>query len=159
MRVFGVIGYKNSGKTTLCRALARQLILRGRTVGVIKCAHHALSIDAPGTDTYILAGSGAGTVAAISPETFMLIKKAVPPLLEALAFFTEDIVLVEGAGDDARLPVICCIDKRGMFPARGECFAYSGVNPDAAPGDMPAFDVSARLDELLDLALDKAVRI
>ncbi len=52
MNVIGIVGWKNSGKTTLAAALIRELSGRGLTVSSIKHAHHMVDVDQPGTDSY-----------------------------------------------------------------------------------------------------------
>ncbi|MCB1474046.1 MAG: molybdopterin-guanine dinucleotide biosynthesis protein MobB, partial [Rhodobiaceae bacterium] len=49
--VFGVTGWKNSGKTTLTERLIGELTARGYRVASLKHAHHTLDIDTPGTDS------------------------------------------------------------------------------------------------------------
>ena len=71
MKVVGVIGYQNSGKTTLTRALARELTGRGYEVAVIK--HSSYHLDLPGTDTVTLKDA-VGQMGFISPR-----EKAVEP--------------------------------------------------------------------------------
>ncbi|GAG41774.1 unnamed protein product, partial [marine sediment metagenome] len=46
MRTVGIVGYKNSGKTTLTHALARELTRRGHEVAAIK--HTTRRLDLPG---------------------------------------------------------------------------------------------------------------
>ncbi|TIU77200.1 MAG: molybdopterin-guanine dinucleotide biosynthesis protein MobB, partial [Mesorhizobium sp.] len=49
-RVFGITGWKNSGKTTLTEKLVTELVARGWTVSTVKHAHHDFDIDKPGAD-------------------------------------------------------------------------------------------------------------
>ena len=59
MNVIGIVGWKNSGKTTLAAALIRELSSRGLTVNSIKHAHHGVDVDQPGTDSYKHRDAGA----------------------------------------------------------------------------------------------------
>ena len=52
MRVYGVTGWKNSGKTTIVERLVRELTARGLTVSTVKHAHHATDVDRPGRDSH-----------------------------------------------------------------------------------------------------------
>jgi molybdopterin-guanine dinucleotide biosynthesis protein B len=61
-KVMGIIGWKNSGKTTLVVALVRDLTKRGFRVATIKHAHHAFDIDQPGKDSYLHREAGAQDV-------------------------------------------------------------------------------------------------
>ena len=65
LKVVGIIGYKNSGKTTLIQALAHELAGRGHEVAVIKHTSHHL--DLPGKDTAVL-GETVSQVGLISPR-------------------------------------------------------------------------------------------
>jgi hypothetical protein len=51
-RVFGITGWKNSGKTTLTERLVAELTRRGHSVATVKHAHHAFDIDREGTDSW-----------------------------------------------------------------------------------------------------------
>ena len=66
MKIVGIIGYKDSGKTTLARALACELTVRGRRVAVVKhTSHH---IDLAGKDTATLL-EAAGQVAKLAEKS------------------------------------------------------------------------------------------
>ena len=51
MRVFGVVGWKNNGKTTLVERLVAYLTAQGYRVSTVKHAHHEVDLDQPGKDT------------------------------------------------------------------------------------------------------------
>jgi molybdopterin-guanine dinucleotide biosynthesis protein B len=59
MKTIAVIGWKNSGKTTLVSNLTNYYSKKGMKVGVIKHAHHTFDIDHEGTDSYKIRKSGA----------------------------------------------------------------------------------------------------
>ncbi|MEP4465028.1 molybdopterin-guanine dinucleotide biosynthesis protein B, partial [Marinobacter alexandrii] len=44
VNVIGIVGWKNSGKTTLASALIRELTVRGLRVNSIKHAHHGVDV-------------------------------------------------------------------------------------------------------------------
>ncbi len=50
-RIFGITGWKNSGKTTLTVKLVAELTKRGWRVSTVKHAHHNFDIDKEGTDS------------------------------------------------------------------------------------------------------------
>lgn len=100
-RVFGITGWKNSGKTTLTVRLVEELTARGYKVSTIKHAHHAFDIDRPGADSYRHREAGAGEVAIVSGTRWALMHEMrgekEPPIEEILARLEPcDIVLVEG---------------------------------------------------------------
>jgi molybdopterin-guanine dinucleotide biosynthesis protein B len=82
--VFGIVGWKNSGKTTLMANLIRELTHRGFAVSVIKHAHTKFEIDHPGRDSFEMREAGARQVILSSPRRFALMREL------------GDFVLVEG---------------------------------------------------------------
>jgi len=48
MKVFGVVGWKNTGKTGLVERLVAEISARGFKVSTIKHAHHVFDVDQPG---------------------------------------------------------------------------------------------------------------
>ena len=52
MRVFGVTGWKNCGKTGLMERVVREMIARGLRVATVKHAHHGMDVDQPGRDSF-----------------------------------------------------------------------------------------------------------
>lgn len=100
-RVFGITGWKNSGKTTLTEKLVAELARRGWTVSTVKHAHHDFDIDKPGTDSFRHRQAGAMEVAIVSDRRWALMhelrNEAEPKLDEILSRLApSDIVLVEG---------------------------------------------------------------
>ena len=51
MKLFGVTGWKNSGKTGLVERLVADFVMRGLTVSTVKHAHHSFDVDHPGRDS------------------------------------------------------------------------------------------------------------
>jgi molybdopterin-guanine dinucleotide biosynthesis protein B len=101
MPVFGVVGWKNSGKTTLMVGLIGELSRRGFAVAVIKHAHAKFEIDHPGRDSFKMREAGARQVALSSPRRFALMRELgdAPEMTldEILPYTGEcDLVLVEG---------------------------------------------------------------
>ena len=100
-RVFGITGWKNSGKTTLTEKLVAELCRRGWTVSTVKHAHHDFDIDKPGADSFRHRQAGASEVAVVSGRRWALMHELrgedEPPLDAILSRLTPcDIVLVEG---------------------------------------------------------------
>ncbi|MBK6351726.1 MAG: molybdopterin-guanine dinucleotide biosynthesis protein B [Steroidobacteraceae bacterium] len=62
MKVFGIVGRKNSGKTHLVTRLLRLASRRGLRVSTIKHAHHSFDIDRPGKDSHLQREAGAHEV-------------------------------------------------------------------------------------------------
>ena len=101
MKVFGITGWKNSGKTTLTERLIAELIGRGVTVSSIKHTHHGVDLDEPGKDTYRHRQAGAQEVLLASSARWALMHEVrderEPSLDDFLKRMTPvDLVLVEG---------------------------------------------------------------
>ena len=99
--LFGVAGWKNSGKTTLMVRLIGELTRRGYAVSVIKHAHAKFEIDHEGRNSFKMREAGACQVALSSPRRFALMRElADAPEMsfkEVLAYAGPcDLVLVEG---------------------------------------------------------------
>lgn len=100
-RVFGITGWKNSGKTTLTERLVTELVRRGWRVSTIKHAHHDFDIDKPGADSFRHREAGATEVAIVSGRRWALMhelrNETEPTLDEVLTRIAPcDLVLVEG---------------------------------------------------------------
>ncbi len=101
VRVIGVTGFKNSGKTTLVERLVGEFTARGLRVSTIKHAHHTFDIDHKGRDSYRHRKAGAREVAVISRNQWAVIRdmhgEPEPPLAEIVAKLHPcDLVVVEG---------------------------------------------------------------
>lgn len=100
--LLGIVGWKNSGKTTLTSRLIAELTRRGFKVIALKHAHHEFEIDHPGRDSMKMREAGASEVGIISSTRWALIHELSddepePPLQDFLAKLSPcDIVLVEG---------------------------------------------------------------
>jgi len=104
-KVFGVTGWKNSGKTTLMEKLISYFVGKGLKLGTIKRAHCGFDIDQPGTDSYRHREAGAQEVMIASEKRWAkmheLQDEGEQPLSELLKEFGElDLVLVEGYKGD-----------------------------------------------------------
>ncbi len=103
--VFGIVGWKNSGKTTLLEALVREMSTRGYRVSTIKHAHHAFDIDVPGKDSYRHRKAGAYEIIVASGQRWALMHELrgaeEPNLTDLLAHLEAcDLVLIEGFKSD-----------------------------------------------------------
>jgi molybdopterin-guanine dinucleotide biosynthesis protein MobB len=99
--VWGVVGWKNSGKTGLVERLVAEVSARGLAVSTVKHAHHAVDVDQPGTDSHRHRQAGAREVILASSSRWALmaeLRGADEPGLEALIarLSPADLVLVEG---------------------------------------------------------------
>lgn len=100
-RVFGLAGWKNSGKTTMTERLVAELTRRGWTIATVKHAHHDADVDHEGTDSFRHRRAGAREVALVTGRRWALMHELgdepEPSLTEILARLSPcDLVLVEG---------------------------------------------------------------
>jgi molybdopterin-guanine dinucleotide biosynthesis adapter protein len=100
-RIYGITGWKNSGKTTLTERLVAHLTGQGLTISTVKHSHHSTEVDHPGRDSHRHRMAGAGQVIVSSPLRWALMTELrgaeEPPLSDLLAHLAPcDLVLVEG---------------------------------------------------------------
>ncbi|MEM6670074.1 MAG: molybdopterin-guanine dinucleotide biosynthesis protein B [Pseudomonadota bacterium] len=101
MKIYGVVGWRNSGKTTLMEKLVAEITSRGVSVSSVKHAHHAFDIDHEGKDSWRHRQAGAREVLVCSGARWALMHELrgaeEPPLAVLLEKLSAvDLVLVEG---------------------------------------------------------------
>ncbi len=101
MRLYGVTGWKNNGKTTLVERLVTEIAARGITVSTVKHAHHAFDLDQPGKDSWRHREAGAREVMVSGGARWALMHELrgedEPPLADLLARLSRvDLVIIEG---------------------------------------------------------------
>lgn len=150
--LFGVVGWKNSGKTTLMSRLIGELAGRGYAVSIIKHAHAEFEIDRPGRDSFKLREAGACQVALSSPRRFALMRElgGAPEMsfAEVLAYAGPcDLVLVEGFKREAfpkieirREGAASREPLHGTFP---EIVAVASDRPETEKETLPVFQLDA----------------
>lgn len=101
MRLYGVVGWKNAGKTGLMERLVTEITGRGISVSTVKHAHHSFDVDHPGKDSHRHRVAGATEVLLASRNRFALMHElrnedepSLSELLQKLA--PVDLVLIEG---------------------------------------------------------------
>lgn len=106
MRLFGVTGWKNAGKTGLMERLVAEFTRRGVSVSTLKHAHHSFDVDHPGKDSHRHRQAGARQVLLASKARWALMSELdgedAPPLAVLLGRLDPvDLVLIEGWKRDA----------------------------------------------------------
>ena len=101
MKVIGIVGWKNSGKTRLMQGIIKYFSSKNLLVGTIKHAHCNFEIDREGTDSFLHRKAGADEVIISSSKRWAKIDERIKLdelSLENLIKKIEraDIVLVEG---------------------------------------------------------------
>ena len=141
MKIYGVTGWKNAGKTGLMERLVAEITSRGLSVSTIKHAHHSFDVDHPGKDSHRHRVAGAHEVLLASKNRIALMQELRDhEELELAHLLTRlspvDLVLIEGY-------------KRDRHPKIEAHRAVTG-QPLIAPGDdtirAVASDVPLTLD-------------
>ncbi len=101
MKVFGITGWKNSGKTSLVEKLVSHISSLGYRVSTIKHAHHEFDVDHEGTDSFRHRQAGAEEVLIASSYRWALmheLRNGPEPTLEQLTgqLAQVDLVIIEG---------------------------------------------------------------
>lgn len=98
--ILSLVGYSNSGKTTLMEKLVAGLVAKGLRIATIKHSHHQPEMDTPGKDSWRHKQAGASTSLLVGPEKMLMVSDVNetlnPELLTARLFSDYDLVLVEG---------------------------------------------------------------
>ncbi len=155
-KVFGISGWKNSGKTGLAVRIVTELTARGYRVSTIKHAHHDFDIDKVGADSWRHRQAGAHEVTIVSGTRFAIMHELrgapEPSFKDILARIAPcDLVLIEGY----KYEPVPKIEARRREAAKTEPLAPSDpyivaiaadhVIPDAT---LPVFD----LDDTVTIA-------
>lgn len=148
---FGVVGWKNAGKTVMTARLVGELTRRGYRVATIKRAHGAFDIDHEGTDTHAHRLAGASEVAIVSQKRWALMHEnegdepeaTLDSIVDRLS--PCDLVLIEGfkaqphpklemrLADNATAPLLADRDMTVV------ALAFDTVPDDAAAFAHPVF--------------------
>ena len=105
MKLFGITGWKNSGKTHLMERLVAEFKNRSLSVSTIKNAHHGFDVDQPGKDSFRHRQAGAQEVLVASEKRWVLMhenyNELQPTLTDLIKKLSKvDLVLVEGFKQD-----------------------------------------------------------
>lgn len=153
-RIFGIAGWKNSGKTGLAVRLVEEFTRRGYRISTIKHAHHDFDIDKVGADSFRHRQAGAHEVAIVSGTRFAIMHELrgepEPTFEEILSRIAPcDLVLIEGY---KREPVPK-IEARRLEAAKREPLAPTdpwikaiAADHAVAGSNLPTFDLDATVE-------------
>ena len=101
MKIIGVVGWKDTGKTTLIEKLIDEFNNRNLTVSTIKHSHHNFSVDRKGTDSFRHFNAGAKETVLASEQKWIKFSRQMSELTPNLDYLIQqiipvDIVIVEG---------------------------------------------------------------
>ncbi|MFT5930707.1 MAG: molybdopterin molybdotransferase, partial [Oceanospirillaceae bacterium] len=149
MQVFGVVGWKNNGKTTLVERLISQLTLMGYKVSSVKHAHHNVDIDEPGRDSYRHRAAGAKQTLLATEKRWALMHEYrdqdIPKLAQLLHVFEPcDLVIVEGykGADHPKLEVVLNLNKRGFLANKMPNIVAVATDKDDLFINLPQLDIN-----------------
>ncbi|MFG5383924.1 molybdopterin-guanine dinucleotide biosynthesis protein B [Yoonia sp. R2-816] len=148
MRIYGVVGYKNAGKTGLMERLVTEITGRGFSVSTLKHAHHTFDVDQPGKDSYRHRIAGAQQVLLASRARWALMTEIQdaeePPLADLLTRLDPvDLVLVEGYKRDGHPKVEAHRSETGNpLIARDDQTVRAVASDTALDLHRPVFDLN-----------------
>lgn len=143
-KIFGIAGWKNSGKTGLAVRLVTEFTQRGYRISTIKHAHHDFDIDKVGADSFRHREAGAHEVTIVSGTRYAIMHELrgapEPSFEEILARLAPcDLVLIEGY---KREP-IPKIEARRLEAAKREPLAPQDPHIVAIATDHPVEDAGS----------------
>ncbi|WP_339309706.1 molybdopterin-guanine dinucleotide biosynthesis protein B [Paenibacillus sp. FSL k6-2145] len=99
--IIQIVGYKNTGKTTLTAALIRHFSSMGLKVAAIKHdGHDHFEMDQEGTDSYQFGESGASAVVVMSEKRTAIMERQATKLEDMLSHLSGyDWIVIEGFKD------------------------------------------------------------
>ena len=156
-KIFGIAGWKNSGKTGLAVRLVTEFTRRGYKISTIKHAHHDFDIDKVGADSFRHREAGAHEVTIVSGTRYAIMHELrdepEPSFAEILARLAPcDLILIEGY---KREPIpkiearrLEAANRTPLAPQDPHIVAIAADHPIEDAGALPIFD----LDDTLAIA-------
>jgi molybdopterin-guanine dinucleotide biosynthesis protein B len=147
MKIYGVVGWINAGKTGLMERLVSEISSRGYSVSTVKHAHHSFDVDHVGKDSYRHRAAGAREVLLASRNRFALMHELSdedePTLEELLGKLAPvDLVLVEGYKRDKHPKIEAHRQETGN-PLIADATVRAFAADCALDVDRPVFDLNA----------------
>lgn len=151
-RIFGITGWKNTGKTRLTERLVEELTGRNWRISTIKHAHHSFDVDQAGTDSLRHREAGASEVAIVSSHRWALMHELrdedEPSLEQILARLAPcDLVIIEGYKNAGHAKIETRRTATGGLPA----LSADHPNIVAIAADHPVSDVQVPVFGLDDI--------
>ena len=123
MKVIGIIGWKDTGKTTLIEKLINEFNSRNFSVSTIKHSHHCISVDKEGTDSFRHFNAGARETILASKKKWIKFSRELGQHGSSLNYIIKqiipvDLVIVEGfkMEDHKKIEVVNGMsDKQPLF--------------------------------------------
>ncbi len=155
--VVAIVGYSDTGKTTIAVSLVRLLSQRGYRIVAVKHAHEGHDLGPARKDTSKLFAAGASKVIASSPGQLTATERVAgdTSLEEIVATLKDgyDLVIAEGFKGSSVPKVL--VTRRGFpLPAVDSVIAVVGEAPEG--GALPVFN-PRRIEALADFLVTRLV--
>jgi len=166
MKAIGIIGYSNTGKTTLIEKLIPLFTARGLRVAAIKNAHHGFDMDRPGKDSHRYREAGAAQVLIATSQRWALLTETPqrPATLEELLgeLAPCDLVIIEGFKSEGRIPRIEVRRRANteppIFPHDANVIAVATDQPLEAALPQLDLDDATKIAEFIAVRLQLQLR-
>lgn len=144
--------WSGTGKTTLLQKVIPLLCQQGVRPGLIKHTHHAMDVDTPGKDSYLLRKAGAAQTLVASEKRWALMTETPDKEALNLAFLVSrmdtsklDIVLVEGFKGEAIPKILLFRKDRGYLTTELQIDQYVLAIASDIPLEVtvPVLDINA----------------
>lgn len=147
MIAVGIVGFKNTGKTTLAVALGEELARRGVRAAAAKFTSHE-GVDASGTDSDRLR-KAYGSAALLAPDGAAVFWEGRRHLQDLLPILGADVLVVEGGKELGWLPRVLLLRSVADAGTLDQGLAL------ASCGQVPGYDMEhvADVGALADLVL------
>jgi molybdopterin-guanine dinucleotide biosynthesis protein B len=162
MKVFTIIGYTNTGKTSTILKVIEELTRRGKNVNAVKSVHiEGFTIETEGKDSWLHWKAGAETTAIRADGETSIIYRKTMSAAELMPFFKADFLVMEGFKEEKDIPkIICAADEEQIKELMDDTvFAIAGVvsnKIDTFQG-ITVFNGLEQTEKLVDLIEEKAV--
>ncbi|MEZ0346783.1 MAG: molybdopterin-guanine dinucleotide biosynthesis protein B [Infirmifilum sp.] len=161
MKAVAVVGFKDSGKTTVAEFLVRELRSRGLRVAAIKHAHGGITLY--DDDSSRLFKAGADIAVALADGESVELKRGKQSLWQYLSLFRGyDFLVVEGFKSifpGSRIVVARDVDEAKQLSSP-LVIAYTGRVAEEAtesPFNAPLVNFSREPEKLVNIALEKSL--
>lgn len=148
MKVYGIIGWKNAGKTSLMERLVAGITARGYSVSTIKHVHHDVDLDQPGKDSRRHRDAGAQEVILAGAHRLALMVEhpsGEPSLADVLSRLRPvDLILIEGYKRDSHAKIEVWRAEAGHDLIQPHDPTIRAIATDAAltPQTVPVLDLN-----------------
>ena len=144
MKVIGIIGLKNSGKTFFVSEIIKKLKLKNYDVASVKHAHHNFDIDHENTDSYIHRNSGSSQVIISSSKRWAKLsentnnnEKTLKELLAQLE--NTDYVIIEGFKNEEHPKIEVIKEDNSSFLYNKISNVVGLISNQNIPSNLPQF--------------------